>query len=159
MTTRKHTAEEAAFIKQLYCDRIASGVMPADAARELSLNWRTLAIWHREDREFANDVRDAEEHLADVMASRAVHAHELAPDARSAQVLQRGCQWAAEKLRPQRYGHKIELQDKLANGELAALMKEGIERLELHDTRTIEGIAQQVPRSRLIETPQDRHRP
>jgi hypothetical protein len=73
--------------------------------------------------------------------------------------LQRGCQWAAEKLRPQRYGHKIELQDKLANGELAALMKEGIERLELHDTRTIEGIAQQVPRSRLIETPQDRHRP
>jgi hypothetical protein len=152
------TPEQTSFLKQHLLDLIAGGDMPSDAARALRIDWRTLARWKREDAIFAQDYRDSVDALADALAAKAVDAHLLASDAKNAQVAQRGWQWAAERLAPDRYGQRVKIDDKTGGAQLLQLLQEAIRRIAPAVGETAVDI---TPKSR-IDTkalPQETHRP
>jgi hypothetical protein len=151
------TDATTAFLKATMLERVADGTMPADAARDLRIDWRTLARWKREDAIFSGDLKDATEACADALAAKAVDAHLLASDAKSAQVAQRGWQWAAERLAPDRYGQRVKIDDKTSGAQLIQLLQEAIKRI----TPVVgESAIDVTPKARIARsTPHETHRP
>jgi hypothetical protein len=148
---------EAAAAKWCLAELIASGVMLSDALHQLKISWRELNTWRKSDPDFAQELRDAQQHLATVKADELCRLHQTGIDAKMANVLANVWKWRIEKLAPAEFGPKIEPPKE--NMALLDVLSEAIKRIDIPEYKPQQVIELKPVEARCTDDPQDRHQP
>jgi hypothetical protein len=134
--SKRPDADDAKIAAAKWClaELVAGGTMLSDALRQLKINWRKLAAWRKSDATFAEDIRDAQAHLAQIKADELCRLHETCADAKMANVIANVWKWRIEKMAPAEFGPKPEPPQE--NSTLLEIISEAIRRI---------GIPERVP--------------
>jgi hypothetical protein len=147
-TPRKQVGRPAKCTQTLVdeiCQRIAEGQSLRQICRDETMPARTSVwAWLRKDREFMNQYARAREDQAETLFDEALDIAREHDDPAKARVMIDTLKWAAGKLKPKKFGDKIEhtvQQDFVPLDELRRRIEESKSRraaLEAGDTITIE---------------------
>ena len=93
------------------CTRIAAGESLAKICQDREMPaMSTVYKWMRENVQFADAYRIAREDQADLLAEQLIEIAKTEPDVQRARLMCDMRKWIASKLRPKRYGEKVEIE-------------------------------------------------
>lgn len=102
------TDEEITFLKAEICDRIGDGTLTTHATLTLGISWRELARWQKDDPDFRDELKTAQEQLTEIKADALTTIHETIPNVKRAQVASNNLRWWLAKRRPEVFGESGE---------------------------------------------------